>query len=513
MSFKIRLFFSLFVFSQITSAQHWLGISSSNYAGTNGVFLNPSSVVDSRFKMYINLAGNDLFINNNYLSYNAPYSFLGLITNTVPSKYRNEQRLIIWKDVYYKENLNGKPKDIHVGGDIRGPSFLWSSKSRKYALALTTRGRYQLDLTNVSEQTARVIRFGTDPPELQNVAYKNQQAELSVNGFVEIGATFGMVLKDDEEDFWKAGITVKRMIGMFNTHANLIDGNYSIIPLIIPENREIIYATSMKATYGITSDEALKIRPTPSWIFGNAPAGSGWGMDLGISYEYRPDIREYKLNTAHGGGERYNDPKRNKYKYRISAALNDIGSIRYNNPNLVTEFNVERTNVTFSYLQFDKKGNPAAAVGAVNTTLNLRPSENFNAFKVMLPTTANVSFDYFYKANWYINALWVQGLRGNSYLNISPQSVIAVTPRYEKKWLEISMPISLYNNYSSLGLGIGARVGPVILGSDNLAGLLNIGKPRGLDFYFGIYAPIFHSNPKSPNPCYVQPPSEKRRRK
>ncbi len=505
--FRVVLRF-LFVFSFFTcSAQHWLGISSSNYAGTNSQYLNPANIVDSRFKLYVNFAGNGIFLNNNYLSYNAPYSFLSLITNSVSNKYRNEQGLIIWKDSYYSEKLNGQPKDIHIGGDVRGPSFLYSNKTNTTAFGFSSRWRYQLDLTGVSEQTARIIRFGTDPVELQNVPYIDQKAQLSTNGFLEMAATFGAVLKDDEEDFWKAGISVKRLVGMFNTHADLQSADYTNLPLPSPPNREILFARRLQAVYGYTTEEATKFKITPSWLFGGASAGSGWGVDIGVAYEYRPDIQKLKLSNPKGGG-RYNDPKKNKYKFRISAALNDVGFIRYKNPNLVREFDIDRTNVTFSYVQFDKQGSAVGATNAVNRTLNLQPNDNFRAFTVMLPTTMNLSFDYYYKKNWYINALWIQGLRGNGYLNISPQSVLAITPRYEKKWVEVAIPIGLLDNYSTLSLGLSARVGPVIVGTDHLGGLLNIGRPHGLDFYFALYAPFFQAKPKDPNRCFY-PPYEK----
>ncbi|MEZ4904809.1 MAG: hypothetical protein R2822_25185 [Spirosomataceae bacterium] len=81
-------------------------------------------------KLYINLIGNDFFVINNYLRYDAPYSFLSLITNSVSDKYRSERGLIIWRDSYYAERLNGNKKHFHTGGDLRAPlSYILSKKS------------------------------------------------------------------------------------------------------------------------------------------------------------------------------------------------------------------------------------------------------------------------------------------------------------------------------------------------------------------------------------------------
>jgi len=507
------LLFAIGLLSCFSSlAQHWLGLSSSNYAGTNALYLNPAHAADSRHKLYINLVGNDFFLINNYLRYDAPYSFLSLTTNSVSNKYRSERGLIIWRDSYYVERLNGQPKHFHTGGDLRGPSFLYSFKKNRFAIGLTSRGRYMLNMTNVSEETARVIRYGTDLKELQSIQYPNQTAKLSTNGYIELGVTFGAVLADYDEHFVKVGATIKRMVGVYNLHADLQNANYRINIESLNREREFILAQTLQATYGYTTDEAFNnISPSPQFLFGNRSAGGGWGLDIGAVYEYRPDFSKYRVAAPKGGKEP--DPNRNKYKFRISAALNDVGAIRYNNLNYVREIDVNTSSKTFSYKYFDKANSSGKAIGAVNNTLNIRPDENARAFKVGLPTSANVSFDYHHKGNWYVNGLWVQSLRGNNNLDIKPQSVLAVTPRYETRWIEVATPLAMIDNYRVFTVGLAARLGPVIIGTDHLGALLDIGRPQGLDFYFGLYAPFFHRKPKDPNKCWYVPYDKPAKRK
>lgn len=492
--------------------QHWLGLSSSNYAGTNALFLNPAHAADSRHKLYLNLIGNDLFLVNNYLRFDAPYSFLGLITNSVPKKYRSERGLIIWKESYYAERLNGKPKHLHAGGDVRGPSALFSFKNNRFAVALTTRGRYSLSLTDASEETARVIRYGTNLVELQNKPFTDQTAKLSTNGFVELGATFGAVLLDDETDFLKFGVTVKRLVGVYNVHGNMKDADYIINVESLNPEREFISASKLEATYGYTTEEAFSnLSLNPQFLFGDRSAGGGWGFDLGMVYEYRPDAQRLKIGGPQGG--RHHDPNKNKYKYRISAALTDVGAIRYNNLNYVRDIDIDLPSAQFSYIYFNSLPSTAAAVSAVNESINVYPAGSPRGWTVGLPTSFNTSFDYHHKDNWYVNALWVQGLRGKNYLDIRPQSVFAVTPRYETKWFEVSTPLAMVDNYRVFTVGLAARVGPIIIGTDHLGGLLDIGKPQGLDFYFGLYAPFFHRKPEGPNKCWYQPYERSSRRK
>lgn len=485
-------------------SQHWLGLSSSNYAGTNALYLNPAHAADSRHKLYINLIGNDFFLINNYLRFDAPYSFLGLITNTVPKKYRSERGLIIWRESYYAERLNGKPKHLHTGGDLRGPSFLYSFNNNRFAIGLTSRGRYYLNMTNVSEETARVIRFGTDLEELQKKPFNNQTATLTTNGFIELGATFGAVIADYDEHFLKVGTSIKRLVGVYNVHADMKNTNYEILVESLTPNREFILAPRVQATYGYTTEEAFSnISPSPSFLFGNKSAGGGWGLDIGVVYEYRPDFHKFKRGKPTGGREP--DPNKNKYKFRISAAINDIGAIRYKNLNYVRQLDIDQSNVTFSYRDFSNLQGSNSAITAVNRALNVRPADNPRAFTIGLPTAANVSFDYHHKGNWYINGLVIQSLRGSNNIDIKTQSLLAVTPRYETRWFEVATPVALIDNYRVFTVGLAARIGPLILGTDHLGGMLDIGKPQGLDFYFGLYAPFFHRKPKDPNKCWYQP--------
>ena len=101
-----------------------------------------------------------------------------------------------------------------------------------------------------------------------------------------------------------------------------------------------------------------------------------------------------------------------------------------------------------------------------------------------------------------MNTLWVQNLRSPSAFGMKAESVLAVTPRYEHRWYELSVPVSLMNRYSSLGVGLAGRVGPLWFGTDHLTALLNIGKPKVFNVYFGVSAGLFRRPPQSPNRCW-----------
>ncbi len=60
-----------------------------------------------------------LYTANSGVRYNAPYSFLSLITNSVGDKYRNEKGAVLFPRAYLKERLNGRDKWLNAGVDMR----------------------------------------------------------------------------------------------------------------------------------------------------------------------------------------------------------------------------------------------------------------------------------------------------------------------------------------------------------------------------------------------------------
>src|SRR5690606_3408605 len=118
------------------------------------------------------------------------------------------------------------------------------------------------------------------------------------------------------------GVTVKRLIGLYNAHVEINNSSYTIQPDPAWTNqRHLIVGDQINVKYGITRDEAFQnIKPNVSWLLGNAPAGSGWGFDLGAVYEYRPDVNKYAYTEK---GVRMKDASKNKYLYRIAVSLTD----------------------------------------------------------------------------------------------------------------------------------------------------------------------------------------------
>ena len=64
-------------------------------------------------------------------------------------------------------------------------------------------------------------------------------------------------------------------------------------------------------------------------------------------------------------------------------------------------------------------------------------------------------------------------------------NLLAITPRYESRWISAFLPISIYN-YQKVQIGAAVRLGFLTIGSDDLGGFIGKSNLNGMDFYAGL---------------------------
>lgn len=500
----VILVFICIFFSYYSVAQQWLGISGSNYAGSNSTYTNPANIADSRYKLYVNLLGNDAFLSNNYVGWNAPYSIISLMTNGASKEYRNARNQIVFKESYWDKNPDNTDYHIHVIDEFRGPSLQYTIDN-KHSVGVLTRVKSSLHYTGITADIADLILSGTHRNDIKYQLYSLPPSAMNVNSYAEIGFSYGQVLRDQDEDFMKVGITLKRVIGTYAAHLALADVKYEIIDDASRFDKDILKIAQLKANYAYTTDGAFaSASPSLGWLLGNQSAGRGWGLDLGFVYEYRPNLRKFSYRDK---GVLKLDASKNKYLYRIGISLLDFGTLNYDNPNYVKTANINTANVNVNATDFDQVKGFEDTFKRINTVFGA--VVNTNSFKSSLPTCLQINVDYHIQDKFYLNAVVVQSLRSNQSIGMMMPSLLAFTPRWEHKWFEVSLPLALLDNYSVFTFGLASRFGPLFIGTDNLGSMLNINKPRGTDLYFGAFIPIFSKAPTLPNACFYQEPEKK----
>ena len=106
------------------------------------------------------------------------------------------------------------------------------------------------------------------------------------------------------------------------------------------------------------------------------------------------------------------------------------------------------------------------------------------AFKMALPAALNLQADYGVTEQFYVNALLMQRL---PTFHIGPKrgNLLAVTPRWQHRWFSASVPVSVYN-WSRVHIGLAARLGWLVVGSDDIASLFFNKNLTGADLYIAL---------------------------
>ena len=448
-----------------SSAQNLLGISTSRYGGTNRLYLNPAFAANSPQKLYLNAFTGNLHLNNNYVRYQAPFSLMRLVSGTVPDRYRQPDGTVQFSVDYTKETLDGKPKSGTLWGEVRGPAILIRAGERG-AFAVTTRFRAVGQVTGASESVLSSVRTGLGEGVLLGIPSTSNQFSANTNTYSELGLTYAGTVWENEGRKLMVGATVKVLVGYNAQHLINRGLDYRIAADSTNPNSALLEVTRLDATLGYTT--FLQNRPVNlRTLVSPSSPGRGVGVDLGIAYvsQYDPDSPALQLGLA----------------------LTDVGGLTYRGDEYGYS-TIDQNPVRFTSRDFDNPGGSVEIARRIQQKLTTGRSANRSSFRAGLPTSLNVSVDYHLPQGFGLNVTYLQDVRAVRATAIHQPTLLAVTPRYETRWVSMAVPLAYLNR--GLTAGLSMRVGPAWLGTDNLLGLVgNSGngiRPRGLDVYGGI---------------------------
>jgi hypothetical protein len=200
----------------------------------------------------------------------------------------------------------------------------------------------------------------------------------------------------------------------------------------------------------------------------DATPGQGWAADLGVLY--RVDM-----------GDDY-------YRWELGAALLDVGSLqfgdgeqhRFNSSTLATALNQN-----YEQLELDNGLDAAVQQFSEDVFGDASASRVGTDFTMYLPTTLGLQATY-RLAEWAkIEANYLVGVRTSAGA-MQRASLLAVTPRVERHWWGVGMPVSLYAG-EQIRVGLAVRLGPLFFGTDQLGGsLFRSREMTGADVYMGV---------------------------
>jgi hypothetical protein len=477
-TFKKSVPFAALLCSGImASAQDLPGFRTSNYSGVNGVFYNPASIADSRYRWDVNLFSVNVQAGSEKASFklsNISKAFDG--------------------DSAISAQLFGKENGIANGIAalaVHGPSVMFNA-GKKFSFALSARSRVVTNFNDVDGKLVKkILDTDVNDPTLPYTIATGKNMRLNATGWTDFGATIAREIFDHGKHFLKGGLTLKYLAGTGNAYINInkfqgaIDADFTAQDVYLHNTTgHIGMAFSGVKTDDFQVDDLTKFN------------ASGFGGDLGLVYEYRPDYDKYRDNP-----ERWNNTAC-KYLLKVGVSLLDVGRLRFS-PD-AQRSGAYDIGITGAEKYYVKNNLEDISLDNYNATFKSQPAF-FTAtpaespdgkYSVSLPTTLQVDVDYHAYKGWYVNLASQLALSSNETkpYNSAYYNSFTLTPRMEGSKIGVYVPLN-YNELTKFNAGLGMRLGPVFFGSGSILNML-FGSSKQVDAHFGIRFGSLKKKPK-----------------
>ena len=473
------------------NAQHPMGLVVGDLNTPYAYSLNPALTRSNLSnRAYINWWGASLSLENNFMNYNAPFRISAWINNNYPSDKVKSNGTLSFDQSWLPTDLTVKNWKLNYLNEVHGPSiFIPLDEFGGFGFGVKAVSGFSVD--GLNGDLGSILRYGMGSAGLGGVndliGKTIKQSEFSINAekYQEWFMTFAGYSESDVVNSWRWGFTAKFLLGMGMAHLGSDNLDATIV-----DNQTIMF-NQMNSSYYHTND--LSVATALSGPFGlkfDFVNGAGLGGDLGFMYEYRPNAKSNYNGVNFCDQERFE-----QYKWKFGASITDLGFISYDGrgSEIISigdyKYTIDKDIVndlqhTQGADRFDKLD---------DGLFNPAGGQDLNTFLSYSPTALNVQFDNALNNNVHLGAYWTQSLKPTNSVGLKRASYLSVVPRYQAERIEFGMPITLANDYTALNWGIYGRIGPVIIGTDNLVGLGQFIKNdhyTGASFYFGFRSKI-----------------------
>ena len=454
---KISFLFLIFLFFQTPEsavAQAQLGLRLENYAGINGISLNPTAGIHNPLGWDINIVAAGSFLDNNF-AFIRNANVISVLKNTQDISFAPEAKIDYPKKSAYVMDFSHQDqvKYLSTTHFVTLPSV---------QINFANGNSFGLFWGQQAAVVSRNIPPIADPYEQQKIAV-NQR--VPIPAFNVTGATWGEV-----------GINLAHNFGS-DTEGGLSVG--ATLKWIRPnqvffvDNREGTAITRLSKDSTRLDALNLGVGFTTNFMDKNWPSnGSGVGLDIGATFV---------LATDGGNDER-------PYRVRMSAAILDIGRFKVSKNAQSHEIKLTEPlklqSADFKNLDPNDPATDAVRRFDQNVFGRADATLRGNSFVLSLPTSMVFQADFAVLPSFFINGLLVQRMP-SAYRNLSKDNILAVTPRYESRWLGASLPVSVLN-YEQVRVGLAARLAFLVIGTDNLGSFLDQKRLTGSDVYVAL---------------------------
>jgi len=444
------LLLTAFLISQNAFAQVRLGLRLDNYQGINAAFINPANTATQRLNWNFNIVSAGIFTDTDY-GFLENSSFSDALNKTWVNRDEIGPDGMVDLNEFAVLDFNNtdSEKYFEVNGFVTGPSLFGHLGNSHLGVFVNYRfhGSEQNLDADLGYYTNQRI------PLTDSIALDRTQ--LSTAAWREIGFHYAHSIDQSWGEI-SIGTNLKYISG--------IEG-FSLETTTAAELRRLslddvsVDNLSIRAmgTTGLIDQNNL----------GSASTGSGYGFDVGVNLMFEDTDNDYKL--------------------RLGIAVNDIGSITFDQ-NVEAHVLQSTLPTTFSKPDFLDIADLRDLINRTSTTVtgvangSLDPA--ITSFDIGLPTAVVLNADYRVTNRIYVGALMVQRFP-KANVSLERSNLLAISPRYESKWIGAAAPVSMIN-YGKMNVGASVRLAFLTIGTDQLMSFTKRDRLSGGDVYMSL---------------------------
>ena len=421
------------------AAQNYQAIHGSSYAGSLAVGNNPASIIHVPYAWDITPIAVQLKQSTNAFRIKK-YSFLSSPANVeIESttgtfsrfQFSNEDARIL----NARFTLNSKLA-IAFGANIRN-----------YQYANTSISNWQDTIFNMADY----MKVNQDHLPLS--------AEMRASSWGELYGTVALTILEKDDWVVNGGLTLKLIRTLAGGYARADDLRYINVP---GQGRDAYRLTTGNLQYGYSRNfDAIDSRKSSSQNRRDfiREGAYGVGGDLGLEF----------IRLA---AEDANEENPFAYETKVGIAVLDLGSTTYQYGSRSRLAVAGRPGITDTVIEnkmvdvtsFDRFNDSLAGLAESSTPLS-------GQFSVYMPARLVVNVDQHITGNFFLNAevtVQLSAFVNKNVLALKDMNLAALTPRWELRSLAAYIPI-VYNTRKQVWVGGAFRVGPLLLGTHNLA--------------------------------------------
>jgi outer membrane protein OmpA-like peptidoglycan-associated protein len=302
--------------------------------------------------------------------------------------------------------------------------------------------------------------------------------------YTEHSFTYARTIFDRQTSFLKGGASIKILNGIDAKYLYANSGSINFQDSTSP----IANLNDLDANFGSNYKKTqLKYK------------NRGLGLDIGFTYEKRPNYEDqyYEMD----GSKRNSRYDINKYKWKVSGSITDIGWVRYMKDTANYNFS-NAASVTNAQVLVDVNALvnfPFLTVKDSLQTPGVKSATQETKFRMNLPTSLHASFDINVKRNFYVSYNMSIPISSKSDKNkINYFFIQTVTPRLEKANWSVLMPISHMGN-GAISLGAAGRFTykkmSIFAGSNNVAFFYGQKSSLSRNIFVGVSYSVLYKVP------------------